>query len=202
VSGVRLAPIVFEDVRGARASVPGASEASLLGTVLRVLEGNELCSIATSADGHRPYISTAYFCYSKELALYFLSHPNARHCRNLARHPSAAVAVCSSGQPWGLPNLGVQLFGECRRANGPRRREAERLYAARFPAYPRWRSTLAAGQAGSEYRFYRVLVTSLKIMDEQAIGDGVFARAMVRRAGRRAVVRGAARGRRARRRAT
>lgn len=183
---IRLEQIVFEDVRGASVTVPGVGEASLLRSLFRILNRNVLCSIATVAEG-RPHINTAYFCYSKDLALYFLSHPSAQHCRNVARSPSAGVTVYSSGQPWGSPSVGVQLFGLCRRASGVRQREAERLYGTRFRPFRRWRASLTMAQPGAEYRFFGLVVNKLKLLDEKVIGDGVVARAVVRRTARRSV---------------
>ncbi len=188
MAGVRLERITFEDVRGARTVLPKMGGARLRRSVLRIPGRNDLCSIATLANG-RPYINTAYFSCSAELVLYFLSHPNAQHCRNLATNRNAAATVFGSSQPWGTRSVGVQLFGTCRPARGPQQREAERLYGAHFRAYRRWHSKLAKGEAGGEYRFYRLMVDALALLDEKTIADGVIVRAVVRRTTRRSVKR-------------
>ena len=178
----KLTHVAFEDVRGSRKQLPAVTEVRLLRTLVRILNQNEVCSIATMTRRRQPHINTAYFCCSSQLVLYFLSHPNAQHCRNVVEDPSAAVAVYSSTQPWGTPSVGVQLFGVCRRATGSDERRAERLYVRRFPAYRRWRAGGEIG-AGGEYAFYRLVVNRFKLLDESAIGDGILARADVHRIG-------------------
>lgn len=62
------------------------------------------------------------------------------------------------------------MFGTARGAAGAMAREAERLYATRFPAY------------GPEltYSFYRFRPNQLKLFDEDVLGPGVFVIASVR----------------------
>lgn len=173
--------IRFRDAAGEIVLARGLDEHTVRRGVYRTLEENVLCSIATVTSPGRAHINTAHFCYSADLVLYFLSHPNAQHCLNLRTNASAAVTVFSSRQQWGKPGRGVQLVGTCRPAAGRHRQAAERLYAKRFPGYRRWKAELATDRAGREYRFYRLQVSRLKLMDERVIGDGVFASARVRR---------------------
>ncbi len=46
---------------------------------------------------------------------------------------------------------------------------------------------MAKGEAGGEYRFYRLMVDALALLDEKTIADGVIVRAVVRRTTRRSV---------------
>lgn len=59
--------------------------------------------------------------------------------------------------------------------------EAERVYQGRFPAYPNWKASLKNGDLGHEYRFYRIDVASIKVLDENNLGDAVFFCASVSR---------------------
>jgi uncharacterized protein YhbP (UPF0306 family) len=146
-------------------------------SVLRILGGNVLCALATVSPGGRPHVSTAYFCFSRALELFFLSHPSSRHCRNLSVRPAAAIAVFASSQRWGGRDRGVQLFGTCRVATGLAVRDAERLYRERFPRYARWRSRLDADAPASEYRLYRFVMRTLTVLDEETLGDGLLVHA-------------------------
>jgi hypothetical protein len=137
--------------------------------------------MATVGRSGRPHINTAYFAFSGGFELVFLSHPGSLHCRNLERTASAALTVFASRQDWSGPDRGVQLFGRCARAGGRRWRDAERLYARRFHGYRRWKGTLKPDSAADEFRFYRFVVSSLKLLDERQFGDGVFVSASVRR---------------------
>jgi uncharacterized protein YhbP (UPF0306 family) len=151
-------------------------------SVFRVLRQNVLCSLATVTAKHRAHINTAYFCYSNELELYFLSHPSSLHCRNLAMAPSAAMAIFGGAQKWGGPDRGIQLFGVCRVVKGVAATRARRLYGKRFPAYARWQVGLPSRAAARAYRIYRFVVSRLKILDEREFGDGIFVVASVGRA--------------------
>jgi len=69
------------------------SEAPVRRSVLRILRENVLCSLSSVSPGNRAHVNTAYFCYSPDLELFFLSDPRSRHVRNLKVNPSAAIAV-------------------------------------------------------------------------------------------------------------
>jgi len=180
MSRARFSHIVLRDVRGADLRTSAPTEPKIRRCLFRILKENVLCSIAT-VGGKRPHISTAYFCYSDQLELYFLSHPNSLHCRNLSRNPCVGMTIFSSSQPWGNPGRGAQLFGTCQQATGLAARRAERLYGKRFSAYRSWRAGAERSGAGRDYRFYRVVVKTLKLLEEKALGDAVFAYAAVRR---------------------
>jgi uncharacterized protein YhbP (UPF0306 family) len=139
----------------------------------RILRENVLCAMATVSRVGRAHVHVAYFCHSDEPALYFLSDPRSHHIRNLSRRRTMAVAVYRSNQRWGGPDRGLQLFGTCSEARGASRREAERLYARRFPGYAGWRARSAADVVSS-LRFYRFVPRKVRILDEAEFGDGVF----------------------------
>ncbi len=153
-------------------------------SISRILRENVLCSMSTVAPGNRPHINTAYFCYTPDLELYFLSDPLSRHGRNLERNPSLAMTIFRSAQEWGGQDRGLQLFGTCRRTRGRGAREAERCYTARFSPYARWMKGLsqaARRQAAllRSYAFYRFLPRRIKILDEREFGGAIFVTAML-----------------------
>ncbi len=144
-------------------------------SIFRILRSNVLCSMSTVTRDHRAHINTAYFCCSPDLEFYFLSYPTSLHCRNLRTNPSMAMTVFSSGQTWGGPDRGLQLFGRCMEAQGPQAERAERLYARRFRLYRKYYPQLGS------LRFYRFLPTRVKVFDEREFGTGVFVNTIVRR---------------------
>lgn len=168
------------DVTGATTGT-SPSEDRVRRSALRILEENVLCSMASSGADHRAHIHTCYFCYSDDLAVFFLSHPASGHCRRLAESPSMAVAVTSSAQRWGGPDRGLQLFGACDEARGGELATAEELYGKRFFEYSTWKRSLAAGAAARDYRFYRFVATALKVLDEEEFGGATFVAADVER---------------------
>jgi uncharacterized protein YhbP (UPF0306 family) len=145
----------------------------LAATARRLLDASTLCAVATVAPGARAHVNTAYFAWSPEFDLVWLSEPRARHSRNIRANPSVAVAVFSSEQNWGKADRGIQLFGTARELDRAGAGDAEALYAARFPDYE-------PDEMGA-YRFYVLRTRRLKVFDEAELGAGVFVTARVGR---------------------
>lgn len=179
MAGCRFVDIQAVDVRGAPVARVHPPEEVVRGAVFRILHGTVLLSAATIAPDCQAHINTAYFSYSDDLRVYFLSHPASFHCRNLSRNPSMAATVCSSTQRWAESDEGLQLFGKCEQVSEFVAGRAERSYQSRFEAYGKWKAALRTDDAGSQYRFYEFDVDSLKVVDEKHIGDGVVVRAVV-----------------------
>ena len=137
----------------------------------RLLDASTLCAIATVSPRGRAHVNTAYFAWAPDLRLVWLSEPRAAHSSNLRANPSVAIAVYDSGQTWGKPDRGIQVFGDAR-AGGA---DAEEIYANRFPDYRD--SSLDA------YRFYELVPRRLKLFDERALGAGTFVTARARSRG-------------------
>ena len=121
-------------------------------------------------------MNTAYFAWSPEFALVWLSEPSATHSRNVRARPGVAIAVYDSNQTWGKPDRGIQLFGSAREVSGARARRAEEIYAQRFPRYE-------PADFGW-YRFYRFRPRRVKLFDERRLGAGTFVTARVDTGGR------------------
>jgi uncharacterized protein len=137
----------------------------------QLLNASPLCAIATVAPRGRAHVNTAYFAWSPEFDLVWLSEPRAKHSRNVRANDTVAVAVYDSSQVWGEPDRGIQLFGSAREAEGASAQYSEALYAKRFPTY-------RLGDL-SAYRFYRFRPRRLKLFDERALGTGVFVTARI-----------------------
>jgi len=148
-------------------------------SLFRILERNSLCAIATVSPQEEAHINTAYFAYTPDLNLYFYSYPETHHALNIGTNRSMAVAVFDSEQSWGLPDRGLQLFGQGNVASGRFAREAERVYDRRFPAHAQWKLPLSQAESGSAPRPYRFRTRSVKLFDERTFGAGVFVHATV-----------------------
>jgi uncharacterized protein YhbP (UPF0306 family) len=145
--------------------------ARITATARQLLEASTLCAVATVARSGRAHVNTAYFAWSRDFEIVWLSEPGATHSRNLRANPSTAIAVYDSGQTWGKPDRGIQLFGTAREVAGDAAEQAEALYGRRFPAY-------AKADLGA-YRFYRFTPRRLKLFDEPALGAATFVTARV-----------------------
>jgi uncharacterized protein YhbP (UPF0306 family) len=140
-----------------------------------LLDASTLCAIATVSTRTVAHVNTAYFAWSPELDLIWLSDPAAAHSRNLLHRSTAAVAVYDSHQSWGGADRGVQLFGSARELPERAGADAEAIYSTRFGGFDR--------AAVSAYRFFRFRPGRVKLFDEQRLGPGVFVTAKVGRGG-------------------
>ena len=164
----------------------GFSESRVRKSIFRILLENMLCSMSTVNRLNRAHINTAFFCYSPNIELYFLSDLSSVHCRNLSNNPSMAMAIFRSSQNWGSPDRGLQLFGICAEARGAEAVRAERLYGRRFPLYSTWLRGASKNDKRQaallrSYRFHRFLPARVKVLDEAEFGGGVFVTVSVRR---------------------
>jgi uncharacterized protein YhbP (UPF0306 family) len=136
-----------------------------------LLDASPLCAISTVSPRTTTHIHTAYFVWNRDLEIFWLSDPAARHSRNVRVRPSTAITVFDSQQVWGQPDRGIQLFGSTRQLPATEIAHAESLYAARFPGY--------ATPGLRAYRFYRFRTERLKVFDEAVFGAGVFVTANI-----------------------
>jgi uncharacterized protein YhbP (UPF0306 family) len=153
-------------------STRALSQTRMVAMARQLLDASTLCAVATTSPRGGVHINAAYFAWSPEFDLVWLSDPGARHSRNLVAHAGAAIAVYDSTQVWGEPDRGIQLFGSAHQMAGPGAYDAERLYAKRFPTH----GDMDLGG----YRFYRFRPRRMKLFDERAIGGGEFVTAAVR----------------------
>jgi uncharacterized protein YhbP (UPF0306 family) len=142
------------------------SRARLETAARELLDASTLCAISTVGPRGSAYVNTAYFAWSRELDVIWLSEPNARHSRNIEARRTAAIAVYDSSQSWGAPDRGIQLFGSARRLAGQEAAGAAAVYAARFPDY--------RPEAFAAYRLYSFRPRRVKLFDERELGPGRF----------------------------
>jgi uncharacterized protein YhbP (UPF0306 family) len=146
-----------------------------LATIARqLLDASTLCAIATVTPNGSAHVNSAYFAWSRELEIVWLSAPRARHSRNLASNESVAIAVYDSSQTWGRSDRGIQLFGSASEARGGNAEKARSLYETRFPHF-------AAEADLGAYRLYAFRPRRIKLFDEQVLGVGTFATARIGR---------------------
>jgi uncharacterized protein YhbP (UPF0306 family) len=149
--------------------------AARLATIARqLLDASTLCAVATVTPNGSAHVNTAYFAWSPELDIVWLSEPRARHSRHLGSNESVAIAVYDSSQTWGSPDRGIQLFGSAREAGRGNAEKAERLYGKRFPQF-------AAEADLGAYRLYVFRPRRIKLFDERVLGAGTFATARIGR---------------------
>jgi uncharacterized protein YhbP (UPF0306 family) len=141
-----------------------------------LLDASTLCAIATVTPRHRAHVNTAYFAYTNDFEIVWISETSAEHSRNVRSDRTAAIAVFDSHQTWGQSDRGIQLFGGATRPRGRRATLAMEIYAGRFPSY--MPSDMSA------YVPYVLRTQRMKLFDEAILGEGVLVTCTVGRDGR------------------
>lgn len=145
-------------------------------TAWQLLDASTVCAIATVGAQQMAHVNAAYFAWSPEFDVVWLSEPLAKHSRNVRANDSVGVTVYDSSQTWGGPDHGIQLFGAAHEARSQDVEYAENLYAKRFPDYHE--------DELSAYRFYLFRPRRLKLFDERTLGGGEFVTARIGARGR------------------
>lgn len=143
-------------------------------SVQHILESVELCSIATISENGTSHINTAFFCFTENLEIIFLSHPHSEHCQNIMQNSSVAVNVFDTKQKWGGDLLGLQIFGTCEPVQSGKKDWAFQVYCKRFPSYLK---VFASSLIG--YKFYIINPAYLKITDEISFHDEEYVKVYV-----------------------
>lgn len=87
-------------------------------------------TLATGGD-EGPWAAAVFYVHEGG-ALYFLSVPTSRHCRNIAKSPRVSATIHEDYADWRAIK-GVQLEGLAARLSGDEEQRARGLYAAKFP---------------------------------------------------------------------
>jgi len=130
-------------------------ESALSRQALAYLETHNTLTLATI--GPEGPWAAALFYVNDAFALYWLSDPQTRHSRNIARNPSVAVTVNEDYRDWRVIQ-GIQMEGRAEQI-GPlaKASQAMGLYVAKYPFLGDWRNpppVLAkALDAARMYRF-------------------------------------------------
>jgi uncharacterized protein YhbP (UPF0306 family) len=102
---------------------------ALRSKALAYLETHNVMTLATC--GPEGPWAAAVFYASRGFTLYFVSSPQSRHARDVAREPHAAAAVHEDYRDWQAIQ-GIQLSGLVERLDGAARDAALECYRAKF----------------------------------------------------------------------
>ena len=89
-----------------------------------------MTTLATAGE-EGPWAAAVFYAH-EGCALYFLSAPASRHCRNIAQNPRVSATIQEDYADW-REIKGVQLEGLASRLSGDEEKRARGLYAAKFP---------------------------------------------------------------------
>jgi hypothetical protein len=139
-----------------------------LADVEKILDANRYLVLATATPDGTPWATPVYFAHDEPTTFWWVSHPDARHSRNIAVNPAVAITVFDATVPFGgasgvyagasaqectddLVGEGIAVFDRCSRRDDAGSWDAGRV----------------TGDA--RLRLYRARVTSLFLL---ATDDG------------------------------
>jgi uncharacterized protein len=127
--------------------------------------------VATLATAGEAVWAAAVFYVNDGYTFYFLSSPNSRHCRNLARNPRVALTVQEDYSDW--PDIkGVQVEGVASEIGGDEEDRVRRLYGRKFPVVGKLAQAPAAiVKAMAKVRWYKVVPARVYFIDN-SVGFG------------------------------
>lgn len=130
--------------------------------ILETLEKGYLMSLATVDDGG-VWVSDVIFVHDADLSVYWMSDPDARHSKAVARDRNVAGTITVSGP--GEKALGIQFAGVAEKIEGPRNDLALLHFAKRKKPAPAETDDVLQGDA-----WYRLTPRSIELIDEELLG--------------------------------
>jgi uncharacterized protein len=138
----------------------------LSGQVQSYLRAHNVMTLATH--GAEGVWAAAVFYASDGFAIYFLSAPDSRHCRNLVANPRASAAVHADYSDW-KEIKGVQMEGTVSVLAGEDEEKARRVYGAKFPVVGKLEQAPASiVKALAKVRWYGLTPERLYFIDNAA----------------------------------
>jgi len=100
--------------------------------LIAFLHHHDTMTLATIGPAGEPRAAAVFYAADDALDLYFLSDPDTRHGRNLAREPRVAATIQADGQDW-QEITGLQVEGRAAVVEGAKEiAKVARLFAERF----------------------------------------------------------------------
>ena len=140
-------------------------------SVLEILKGCQLLSLASADEKASPTCNYAYFVYDKEFSIYFISEEDALHVANLRKNPQVSCAFHIAPKNWGENLQGLRLDGTCERLEGMSVLPPLTMYAQRFNAFKLLDTIVKAYTSGhDEGSVFKITPMRGKILDETRFG--------------------------------
>ncbi|MDA8108813.1 MAG: pyridoxamine 5'-phosphate oxidase family protein [Betaproteobacteria bacterium] len=127
------------------------------------LREHHVMTLATSGD-EGPWAAAVFYVHEGN-ALYFLSAPTSRHCRNLAKNPRVSATIQEDTSDWKAIK-GIQMEGIASRLSGDQEERIRRLYGAKFPLVAESADAPAAiSEALAKVSWYKVAAERTYFID-------------------------------------
>jgi len=129
-----------------------------------VIDANRYMTVATADSAGQPWPSPVWYAHAGYRDFFWVSSPGARHSRNLAGRPQAAIVVFDSHAAPGTAQA-VYLTATAAEVTPDEVPEAIAVYSARSHALGAKRWTPAEVCGPAPQRLYRASVSGFSVID-------------------------------------
>lgn len=158
---------------------PELSAGAVRSSLLEIMAGVHLCTIATCGNDGAPSAATVFFVLDEdELVLHLMTGPDTTHGRHLLENPSVALTVFSTDQRWTDEKRGAQIRATGKLTSAVAVPGVLAQYLATFRGVRGWIKGVAdLPKTGS--RFFTLSIDHVKLLDEPTFGERVHVQADV-----------------------
>lgn len=139
--------------------------------IIRILESH-VCGSLSTVNESKAYCNTIYYCFDKDLCLYFASDYTTKHAEYIMANPNVAVCVWDQPTSYGEKHIGLQIEGECHLVSGTDIFHTWSLYIKRFNIFQQKIGSfenLRDKIVG--IRLYKIVPQSIKITNSKLFGN-------------------------------
>lgn len=159
-----------------------ASSEDVRASIVDILTGSEILSLATTSGVSGPNANVAFFAFDDALNLFFVSERATRHSQNLAQDPSAAAVIHLPPPSYGEGLRGVQLRGFANEVHPADTEHPLNVYRRRFPGFAADEAVRDGfRRATGPSVLYQFVANEVTVLDEPRFGRRVYVTAGVTR---------------------
>ncbi|MCM1168661.1 MAG: pyridoxamine 5'-phosphate oxidase family protein [Bacteroides sp.] len=103
--------------------------------ILSILSANMCAALSTVSKSGQLHSNTIYYCYDKDLNLYFASDCGTLHAQNILHNCNVAICIWNNPISYGKEHIGIQIDGRCQEVGGRNLIRAWGGYMKRFPIF-------------------------------------------------------------------
>jgi uncharacterized protein YhbP (UPF0306 family) len=140
------------------------AEADPTATARAIIDANLYMVLGTADEEGRPWVSPVYFAHSDYHEFLWVSSPEAKHSRNLARRPEISIVIFDSQVPIGS-GRGVYMSASAEELTGSDRDGAIEVFSRRSLRHGGDAWTLADVEPPARLRLYRARASAHDLLD-------------------------------------
>ena len=129
--------------------------------------------LGTADESGQPWVSPVYFTASKYKEFYWISSPETRHSRNIAKRSQISIVIFNSQVPVGKAQA-VYMSAAAEELSGSKLEPGLVIYNGRFPdpaQHGVQDTTLEEVRPPGHYRLYRAVALEHWVLDPYASPD-------------------------------